>query len=38
MQPVFQVANDIGEVGNSALTWFKKVCAFDGLPELALLF
>ena len=38
MQPVLQVADDIGEVGNGTLAWFKKVCALDCLPELALLF
>ena len=37
VQTLFQFANDIGEVGKSALLGVKNVHALDPIPQLALL-
>ena len=38
MQPVFQFADDVGEVGEGALFRLQHVDAFDRFPQLALVF
>ncbi len=36
MQPIFQFADDVGEVRDRALFGFEHIDALDGVPELAL--